>query len=292
MLLKSFLTLSTGGLCTVSFWLLQESDSRPVQDRQVQIEVRAAKTQDGELDPERMLHELKDLRVQLLATVGENHPATRTIDARIMQLSARGAAMAETLLATRAAPPASLRGTAVYDFARSNAGFGVEGGTLADVSTVYGVANGPAILGVDSLPATAITWGVPGMSGVPGTWGVPGGPTELGRKTSELRQKWEAVAEPAQRDEVVGELRQAIAQQFDADLDRRRQQVAELETKLQQLRQQIEKRESKRDDFVEVLTRHTEMEWEGISLPSGQRTRVLSSPPPAPVNPDPPRTAR
>jgi hypothetical protein len=120
--------------------------------------------------------------------------------------------------------------------------------------------------------------------------GQPPGRTALSRQTAELKEKWDAADNDEQRNQVIGELRQVIASQFDADLNRRRQQFADLEQKLQQLRQQIEKRESKRDDFVEVLARHTEMEWEGISLPTSQGGRTIFAAPttlptPPPVAP-------
>jgi hypothetical protein len=248
--------------------------------------VQANPSQDTAPDLERVLQEMKELRAQLLAVVGANHPATRTIDARILQMTARGTAMAENLLNQSFVPLDSQS----FDPLVSLAERGLFNRTAGLGPVTLEGFVGPEPDADLASPQSTWLWSPHTLPQVAWAVGQPPGRTALSRQTAELKEKWDAADNDEQRNQVIGELRQVIASQFDADLNRRRQQFADLEQKLQQLRQQIEKRESKRDDFVEVLARHTEMEWEGISLPTSQGGRTIFAAPttlptPPPVAP-------
>jgi hypothetical protein len=270
-MIRTWLALTTGGLCTFGFWYQQ--DVPP--EKNIVVELRTAVSADEGADPAKMLAEMRDLRAQLVAVVGANHPAVRKIDARILQMSASGS-LAENFFGHQVV---ASQNTASWPAAPGNPGEawlmaarGTEG--AGTTTTVFGSDLNPTEFNASRhMFMTHPSVSVANLSAESGR------SMKFRDKLSGLRKKWtDCVDNTDGRQAVINELNTAIKEEFDADLDIRRQQVDELEKKLGELRKQIEKREGLRDDFVQTLTRFTEMEWEGISLLPARREGVFSAP--------------
>lgn len=270
-MIRTWLALTTGGLCTFGFWFQQDV---PLE-KQMVVELRAAVSGDEGDDPAKIVTEMRDLRAQLVAVVGANHPAVRKIDARILQMSASGS-LAENFFGHRVVasqnianwPAASSNATEAWLVA--NRGLEATGTT----TTIFGSEINPA----EFNASRQIFMTHPSVS-IANLSAESGRSVGFGDKLSDLRKKWTDCEDHAEdRQAVIAELKTSITEQFDADLIKRRQQVEELEKKLGELRKQIEKREGLRDVFVQTLTTYTEMEWEGISLLPARREGVFSTP--------------
>lgn len=269
-MLRTLLTLSTGGLCALGVWFQQDE---PAEKSEFTVELRATTSQDEVADATKIAAELQELRSQLLTVLGPNHPAVRKIDVQIRQITAEGS-LAENLFAPQ-----------IVQFRGPGAMMPGQGGAWVGDAWMFsqsGDAASPMFLATEDAPVELdVTRQVvtgPMTSALAGVQVDTARAFGFGSVLAALRQKWEKSDSDETRQAVVEELKQTITEQFDADLARRRQQVDDLEKKLGELRKQIEKREARREDFVQVLTQHTEMEWEGISLQSEQRTRVITAP--------------
>jgi len=189
-----------------------------------------------------------------VAVLGPLHPTTRMLDARILQMS-QPRSIAELVVAPT-------EDAEVYE------AFNMSAWAPAQVTPHNWTFSYPP--GVDATPRI---W-VQGSERLVSSYAdrlakVTGEPaTGLGQKIADMRQQWTETSDEAQRQNLLTKLRTAISEQFDADLARRREQVTSLEAKLDELRKQIEKRESRRDEFVDVLTKHTEMATIGDNGPS------------------------
>ncbi|MBL8888439.1 MAG: hypothetical protein JNL67_00565 [Planctomycetaceae bacterium] len=257
---RTLLAISTGGLCTIGVWSQQEVQ----EEKQITVEVRSSDS----ADPEKLLREMHELRSQLLTVLGANHPAVRRVDAQIRQMSAEGS-LAENVFAPRV-----IQGNASGVWSGNPEVGGVW------LSSAEGSLAAPFIFDPEGVAVE--TNGVRQIFMAPSSVNL-GNPTngaapnaEFRAKLATLRAKWTSSESEEAKKTVLEELRTTIATQFDTDLQRRKQQVESLEKKLEDLRKQVEKRESLRDKFVENLTEHTEMEWEGVSLQTERPTGVFS----------------
>ncbi|MDP1560930.1 MAG: hypothetical protein Q8M16_06000 [Pirellulaceae bacterium] len=260
---RTLIALSTGGLCTLGLCFPQDL---PVKN-EITVEMRATSSQDEVSDPAKIAAELRELRSQLLTVLGPNHPAVRKIDVQIRQITTEGS-LAENLFAPQIVRSlgGALQGGAEDGWLVAQ---GVDGADLM----IHGSENMPSEFNVNRRVFVG-----PGSNNIVAFAAESGRNFDFGGALAALRQKWDGASDDAARQTVIEELKKSITEQFDADLARRRQQVDDLEKKLGELRKQIAKREDRRDDFVQVLTKHTEMEWEGISLQSNRREGVFTGP--------------
>lgn len=278
-MLRTLLAISTGGLCTFGLWAQQE-----VQDeKQITVELRS----NDAGDPAKLLREMKELRVQLVSVLGANHPAVRTVDTQIRQMSGEGS-LAENVFAPivvpgNAADALSVSPGAAWAWSSEADGafpapfmFDADGAT-ADVNSVRRVFRASPSVNSANFNLTNATNGAAPNS-------------EFRAKLASLRAKWTSAESEDSKKTVLDELKATIETQFDTDLQKRKQQVDSLEKKLEELKKQVQKRESLRDKFVQNLTEHTEMEWEGVSLQS-ERPTVFGVPLPRPMPPGVPEVA-
>lgn len=279
-MLRTLLALSTGGLFTFGFWFQQDAET----GNQRTVEVQATVSADEIADPTKMVAEMRELRTQLAFVVGPNHPAVRKIDSRILQMSATGS-LAENFFGPRVVHGMSI--------APGQAGFGIPSEALLGRIDGGGPRGSSIAMGPDGIPVELNM--TRSTSTSPLSWNVaPFTPAlerngGFGEKLAELRKKWSESDEASEaRQTVLDELKTAITEEFDTDLAKRRQQLEDLEKKLSELRKHIEKRENSRDEFVTILTKYTEMEWEGISLQSGRREGMFPAPTTRPARSIPP----
>lgn len=287
-MLKPLISFVTGTLCTLGLWCCQE----PAGEKRVVVGVVSSDDQEEAHDSAQLVAEMQELRAQLVAVLGPLHPTTRMLDARILQMS-QPRSIAELVVE----PTEEHR---LY-----------EARNLSAWAAARGPSEGWSLAALPVLPGMPAEW-----NEQPPRWHQEAGDhsagftlsdgvllartsaeptTGLGQRIAELRQQWSEAKDEEQQQTVLANLRTSISEQFDADLQRRRDQVASLESKLDELRKQIEKREARRDEFVDVLTKHTEMEWEGISLrknnspnlPFGSVYRQAPAPASAPRGPAP-----
>lgn len=277
-MLKSMASFVTGTLCTLGLWFCQETQG----EKRVVVGVVSSDDGDMSRDPDQLIAEMQELRAQLVAVLGPLHPTTRMLDARILQMS-QPRSIAELVVGPT-------EDAEVYE------AFNMSAWAPAQVTPHNWTFSYPP--GADATPRIwaqrAVTSERLVSSYADRLAKVTGEPAAgLGQQIADLRQQWTETSDEEQRQDLLTKLRTAISEQFDADLARRREQVTSLEAKLDELRKQIEKRESRRDEFVDVLTKHTEMEWEGISLRKGNAMAVpfdsiyrpATAAPPAPESP-------
>jgi hypothetical protein len=264
MVFRTLLALSTGGLGTFGLWCFQDGPS----ENRMTVEMRATAESDEVVDAAKMVREMQELRGQLLSVLGQNHPAIRKLDTQILEMSAEGS-LAENLFA-----PRIMRGAPLAAWSPDvvpNTVPGIVNGSEPLLAAGIDGAGVPLLFDPGTRPAE--------FNSVRQVFMTPStSASEFGGKLAALRQKWTEAKDDPARQAVVNELKTTIATQFDADLVKRKQQIETLEKKLGELRKQVEKRESVRDEFVQNLAWHTEMEWEGISLHSGETTEVFSGP--------------
>lgn len=214
--------------------------------------------------------ELRDLREQLLATLGPQHPALAPIERQIVLHSAKGQWLVEQIQEEQ--PP-------------------VHGSQK--VRRPYRVESPDTIVAGERLSLTAplegFTWEVRPTTIEMFSTPAPAAPTratsataQLGHSIQGLSQRWKANEDETQREEIVNELKSEIGTYFDTDLNQRREQLASLEKRLEELRRQIQKRESLRDRFIDTMSHQIEMQWEGITLPTTQ-TLDRPAPPSRPI---------
>lgn len=294
-MLKPLVSFVTGTLCTLGLWFCQEPDG----EKRIVVGVVSSEDLDESRDPAQLIAEMQELRAQLVAVLGPLHPTTRMLDARILQMS-QPRSIAEWVVEASS-------GQQVYESAYPSNWLNASDTppTSFTFAMEPGVSSPTLIQAGEPLPpqfAAQNPWSF--GDSTPSIYAerlarVTAGPASgLGQRIADLRQQWSDAADEAGKQALLTELRAAIAEQFDSDLARRREQVTALEAKLNELRQQIEKRESRRDEFVDVLTKHTEMEWEGISLrknnamtvPYESIYRPASAAPSAPAAPPSPNS--
>lgn len=109
--------------------------------------------------------------------------------------------------------------------------------------------------------------GVPEMMGS----GYPGGPAlDLETARAFSRAVWTLqsdAADEAQKEAARKLIADQLRRQFDLDLADRRKQIEELERKITQLREQLEKRQAAKDRLVELRITLLENESAGLSFP-------------------------
>jgi hypothetical protein len=278
-MLKPLVSFVTGTLCTLGLWFCQEPDG----EKRIVVGVVSSEDLDESRDPAQLIAEMQELRAQLVAVLGPLHPTTRMLDARILQMS-QPRSIAEWVVESSAS------GSQIYEAATTSpwlspAQAPTAGFTFAPqpgIPTMPFIPEGGAAQPLFDSHEGWPNHFVLSAKNLPSIYTdrlarVTAGPTSgLGQRIADLRQQWSNATDEAQKTALLSELRTAIAEQFDADLASRREQVSNLEAKLNELRKQIEKRESRRDEFVDVLTKHTEMEWEGISLRKNNATALPS----------------
>jgi len=238
----------------------------------------SAKQDEGE-ESQRLVDELRQLRSELAKVLGAEHPSLRSLDTKLVELHSRAIranAMQRRGVVVQNQGPGGHRSFSVSP-----------PGMLAELHPSAPPAEGAnrgenvemMVFG-SQFPSGFTVPGVPGVPGVPAaappaywSFGVVSGTGELGKKVAELRSQWKATEES-----VVEELREAVEEHFDADLQRRREQFADLEKRLAELGQQITKREEMREEVIQVLTRATEMEWEGIVGPAANSMNFYRTP--------------
>lgn len=263
---RTLLAISTGGICTFGLWAQQD-----VQDeKQITVEVRSSDT----ADPAKLLKEMQELRVQLLSVLGANHPAVRKVDAQIRQMSAEGS-LAENVFAPRVVQRDASGGWSVHS-GTSSTWLSEADGTLAVPFIFYSDAANADPSGARQVFVAPPSANVANVNLADSTKRASLN-SEFSAKLASLRSKWASETDDGKKT-VLEELKTTIAAQFDMDLKRRKQQVESLEKKLEELKQQVEKREGLRDKFVQNLTEYTEMEWEGVSLQSERPTSVFTAP--------------
>ncbi len=268
---RTLLLLTVGSL-----FLMQDPAGTTQRQESIVSRVRTGPVDEAN---KRLVHELRELRNQLVTVYGESDPIVKKVDRQIVVNSAKNALIVDRLLdvpfvqlefgSEPGADPGIANGTESFDSRR------VWFNELPQV--VAGVPAVPPVPGVSQ-------WGPFGDQGFVPASGIirATGGSVFDKKMDDLRRRWLQATEAPQKEAIGQELRSTFEQQFDADLEQRRQQFAELEKKLAELRQQIEKREAMRDEFVQVHSRHTELTWDGISLPNGKRTTTVIAKPAAP----------
>lgn len=92
-----------------------------------------------------------------------------------------------------------------------------------------------------------------------------------------IQQEWNAAEAPEAKAAAIKKLSQMLEERFDQDLAQRKSQVAELESKLEGLRQQVTRREDSREEILKVQTRAIEMRWDGLDLLGESRSGKSSS---------------
>jgi hypothetical protein len=219
---------------------------------------------------QKRVKELRDLREQLLATLGPQHPALAQIERQIVLHSAKGQWLVEQTQEDM--PP-------VHGSQKVRRPYRVESPDTIVAGERFGLA----------APLEGFTWEVRPTTIEMFSAPAPAAPTratsataQLGHSIQGLSQRWKSNEDEAQREEIVNELKSEIGTYFDSDLNQRREQLASLEKRLEELRRQIQKRESLRDRFIDTMSHQIEMQWEGITLPTTQ-TLDRPAPPSRPI---------
>jgi hypothetical protein len=111
------------------------------------------------------------------------------------------------------------------------------------------------------------------------------------RKVHELVQKWKAAEEGDARGKVEGELRKALEDEFAARMEQHRKQVEELEARVKQLREQLDRRRERQEDIINFRLQELQRDAQGLGWggepigPGGNAAFVRGLPAPVAVPP-------
>jgi len=106
------------------------------------------------------------------------------------------------------------------------------------------------------------------MTAADGKGALRARPAEVAeRRCLELSRDYRAAADPAAKERLMAELKEAISQAFDKRLEMQKGRLAHMEEEIERLRASLRQRADKRDDIcrarLEQLTRDPSLDWDG-----------------------------
>ncbi len=125
-----------------------------------------------------------------------------------------------------------------------HAGMGGPGEMRREVRIIHG--EGPGMGGMGGMPG-------PGMGMHPER--IPMSPEERERLNEfrKLINQYRQAKDDQEKEELKGTIRDRLAEQLESDLERREEQIGEMEKRIEKLRDQVKKAREGKEDTVEAL---------------------------------------
>ena len=93
---------------------------------------------------------------------------------------------------------------------------------------------------------------------------------QVNDKLAKFSEEW-ADADEDERGEMTDEAMVILSKQFDSDFEKREKAVEQLEKRLAKLKQQLDRRSSKKDQIVKLRLQQMTMNWEGLGWGDGRQ---------------------
>ncbi len=92
---------------------------------------------------------------------------------------------------------------------------------------------------------------------------------------SKLEKAWLEADDEDTKDKISKKAFGLLADQFEEDMTRREEELEEVMMRVERLREQLAKRESKREDIIGLQLRQLTMSWEGLGWTDPHRNRAM-----------------